>query len=67
MAKTELKCLLALILLALSAWLALSEAKATEAPRCAHLAPICHLGAVPLCLCDAAWRSSCEWHCVVFR
>ncbi len=32
--------------------------------QCRALAPICHLGERPMCLCSSASMFSCGWQCV---
>ena len=54
------------VLLALGGLLALRpSAEAKDRGSCAtHIAPICHLGEAPICLCETASDFSCRWQCV---
>jgi len=46
-------------------WLAgTSLASARESAECMGLAPSCHIGSEPACICRGASRTTCAWECV---
>lgn len=43
---------------------ALSPAAAEAVDHCSHIAPICHVGQEPICVCTTPSLFSCGWMCV---
>lgn len=57
------KAAAAMLLLLLALLLGASAAAAADAPRCAGLAPACHIQQRPICICTSEWRRDCSWVC----
>jgi hypothetical protein len=39
-------------------------AVASRPTHCTGIPPSCHVGQIPICLCESQWWESCRWKCV---